>query len=96
MQGCGTGDGTALGLVADMGGEHNVPDVVLAFKIIKGLYGKEYAVHPDEEGIKKQLMYPFFHFAGGDAKITIKTMRALSGSPFNRFFTGGAGWPGGR
>jgi hypothetical protein len=64
MQRGGSGDGAVLSLVADMGGKrHHVPDVRLAFKIIKGLYGKEYAVHPDEQGIKKQLMYPFFHFA---------------------------------
>ena len=80
MQRGGPGDGAVLSLVADMGGKANgVADVCLAFKIIKRLYGKEYAVHPDEQGIEKQPMYPFFHFTCQDAKIAIKNHVSFRG-----------------
>jgi hypothetical protein len=53
MKGCGPCDKTVLLLNPDeVGIFQDVPGIALTFEIIKGLYGKENAVYPQQQGIE--------------------------------------------
>jgi hypothetical protein len=53
MKRCGLCDGTVLLLHPDQAGVfQDAPGIGLSFEITKGLYGKENAVYPQQQGVE--------------------------------------------